>query len=379
MRKNWHLWHVGKALLATVVAASLVACSSSGGRPKPAELAPLVPLIGVKQVWVNPLGASGLPISMSVHAGKAAVASGNGVVAMVDTQTGADLWRLQLSAPLAAGVGSDGHMAAVVSTRNELVAVVAGREVWRQPLGVASYTAPLVAGQRVFVLGGDRSVTAYDGNSGARLWTQSRTGDPLVLQQPGVLMAVGDTLVVGLGGRMVGFSPSNGAIRWEAPLATARGINDIERMVDLVAPISRLDGVVCARSFQTAVGCVDAVRGRVLWSKPADGAQGIHGDEKFIFASESNGRIMAWNRVNGDVTWTNDQLMHRQLSAPLVLGRSVALGDATGTIHLLSRENGSFLARLPTDGSAIVSAPALADDTLLVLTQNGNLFAWRPQ
>lgn len=379
MSKNRPLWRAGKALFAIVAMASMVACSSSGGRLKPAELPPLVPLIGVKQVWVNPLGASGVPISLSVHAGKAAVASGNGTVAMVDTQTGADLWRLQLSTPLTAGVGSDGHMAAVVTTRNDLVAVVSGREVWRHPLGVASYTAPLVAGQRVFVLGGDRSVTAYDGNSGARLWTQTRTGDPLVLQQPGVLMAVGDTLVVGLGGRMVGFSPSNGAIRWEAPLATPRGINDIERMVDLVAPVSRLDGVVCVRAFQAAVGCVDAVRGRVLWSKPADGAQGVHGDDKFIFAGESNGRVAAWNRANGDVAWTNDQLMHRQLSAPLVLGRSVAVADATGTIHLLSRENGSFMARLPTDGSGIVSAPALAGDTLLALTQNGNLFAWRPQ
>ena len=48
--------------------------------------------------------------------------------------------------------------------------------------------------------------------------------DPLVLRQPGVMLAVGDTLVVGQGGRMAGLNPLNGTSRWEAPIATARGI-----------------------------------------------------------------------------------------------------------------------------------------------------------
>ena len=57
-----------------------------------------------------------------------------------------------------------------------------------------AYTAPLVAGERVFVLAADRSLAAYDAATGQRLWRQQRQGEPLVLRQPGVLMAVGDTL-----------------------------------------------------------------------------------------------------------------------------------------------------------------------------------------
>jgi hypothetical protein len=37
------------------------------------------------------------------------------------------------------------------------------------------------------------------------------------------------------------------------------------------------------------------------------------------------------------------------------------------------------LLRLATDGSAVVGKPALSGTTLLVVTRNGGLFAFRPQ
>src|SRR5690606_27758974 len=112
-------------------------------------------------------------------------------------------------------------------------------------------------------------VAAFDGQSGRRLWTQQRQGEPLVLRQAGVLLAVGDTLVAGQGGRMAGLNPLNGSIRWEVAIATPRGINDIERLADLVGGVSRVGNTVCARAFQAAIGCVDAERGELLWTQKA--------------------------------------------------------------------------------------------------------------
>ena len=80
-------------------------------------------------------------------------------------------------------------------------------------------------------------------------------------QQPGVLLAVGDTLVAGMGARLSGLNPGNGQPRWEVPVASARGVNEIERLIDLVGPAARVQGTVCVRAFQSAVGCVDAQRG----------------------------------------------------------------------------------------------------------------------
>jgi outer membrane protein assembly factor BamB len=200
-----------------------------------------------------------------------------------------------------------------------------------------------------------------------------------VLRQAGVLLAVGDTLVAGLSGRLVGLDPSTGAVRWEAPVASPRGTNDIERLVDLVGPVSRDGDTVCARAFQAAVACVNAARGNLLWSKPALGAAGVAGDDKHVFGVESDGQIMAWSRSDGERAWASELLRYRDLSAPLVVGSSVVVGDATGLVHWLSRADGTALTRMATDGSAIVSAPVLAAGVLIVVTRSGGIFAFKPE
>jgi outer membrane protein assembly factor BamB len=348
-------------------------------KPKPAELQPNPNLLGVRQAWTARIGTVDFPLVIAVNGNIATLASSDGAVVQMESGSGREIWRASAGGPIAAGVGSDGSTAAVVTRSNDVVAFASGKEVWRQKLGALSYTPPLVAGARVFVLGGDRSIVAFDGGTGRRLWEQKRPGDPLVLRQAGVLLAVGDTLVVGQGGRLAGLNPLNGTIRWEAPIATARGINDIERLVDLVGRVSRVGDSVCARAFQAAVGCVDAARGALAWTQRANGSEGVHGDGTQVFGSENDGRVVAWKRENGERAWTNDRLLHRGLSAPLALGRSVAVGDGFGFVHLLSRTDGSLLTRLSTDGSAIVGAPTAAGDTMLVVTRNGGVYGFVPQ
>ncbi|MEO5669759.1 MAG: outer membrane protein assembly factor BamB, partial [Ramlibacter sp.] len=348
------------AALAAAVAlcAGLAGCSIlpsipffGGGaeKPKPAELAPNAALIAVRPAWTARVGQVNLPLTVNVTGGTLAVASSDGTVAAIDAATGRDIWRASAGGPIAAGVGSDGNVVAVVTRANELVALSAGKEAWRQKLAAVAYTAPFVAGGRVFVLTADRAVSAYDGQTGRKLWTQQRAGEPLVLRHGGVMLAVGDTLVVGLSGRMAGLNPLTGSVRWEAPLASPRGINDVERLVDLVGTVSRVGDTVCARAFQANVGCVNATRGTVVWTKAANGFEGVHGDDRLVFGTETDGKLVAWRRDNGERAWVSDKLQYRGLTAPLALGRSVVVGDSTGLVHFLSREDGSPLNRIQPD------------------------------
>ena len=362
-----------------LVVSGLAACSSGPKKPQPTELPPVAALMGTRLAWTAQIGAGTESITPLVASGRVFVASTSGTVAALDGTTGQDVWRLNLGTPIAAGVGSDGQTAAVVTRENQLVALANGREVWRVRLPARAFTAPLVAGARVFVLTADRTVTAFDAQNGARLWTQSRTGEPLVLSQSGALLAVGDTLVAGLSGRLVGLNPANGSVRWEAPVATSRGTNEVERLVDIVGPVSRIGDSVCARAYSAAVGCVDASRGTVVWSRVVQGTTGVHGDDRLVFGSDAEGRFQAWQRASGEPAWDIQRLKYRGLSAPVALGRVVAVGDNTGLVHLISREDGSEMTRLSTDGSPILAAPVLAGDALVVQTRNGGVYAWRPQ
>ncbi|KQO25845.1 outer membrane protein assembly factor BamB [Acidovorax sp. Leaf76] len=371
-----------RSVCSALLLGALAGCSlwnSGSSKPVPADLGANVAVLGVRQAWTARIGnVGGLPLDVHAAGNVVTLASADGVVAAVDARTGGDLWRATLAEPLSAGVGSDGKSAAVVLRSNALVLLESGRERWREPLAAQVFTPPLVAGGRVFVLSADRSVAAYDGATGRKLWSQQRPGEALVLRQAGVLLAVGDTLVVGFSGRMVGLNPDNGSVRWEAPLGSSRGTNDVERLVELVGRTSRVGDSICARAFQTAVGCVNAARGSTIWTQAASGAEGVHGDGDAVFGSESNGSVIAWRRSDGSRLWATDRLKYRKLTAPLLLGRSVVVGDDSGLVHLLSRTDGAPLNRVATDGSGIAAAPVVAADTLVVVTRNGGVYGFRP-
>lgn len=359
----------------------LVGCSmwGGGGKPKPAELGINVPIFGVRQAWVVPLGSQGgVYLVPHVNGTIVTVASAEGAVVAIDARTGSQVWRLNLDEPLAAGVGSDGRSTAAITQGNELVVLESGREQWRQRLAAQVYTSPFVAGGRIFVLAADRSIMAFDAADGRRLWSQSGLGDPLILRQPGVLMAVGDNLIAGVSGRLVVLNPDNGAKRWEVPLASPRGTNDVERLVELVGPASRLGESVCARAFEATVGCIDIARASVKWTQISRGIVGLGGDAVAVYGAQTDGVVIAWSRPDGSRIWSSDRLQYRQLTSPLLLGRSVVLGDESGVVYFLSREDGAPLNRATTDESGIAVEPVAAADTLVVVTRKGNIYGFRP-
>ena len=316
---------------------------------------------------------------MNVSGKVVTMASGDGQVAAINADTGAELWRTNVGQKLSAGVGSDGQLAAVVTEEGYLVAVSQGKEQWRKRLPNRVYTAPLVAGARVFVQSADRSVLAFDAATGNPLWSQSKTSESLVLRQSGVLTAYQDTLIAGVSGRFVGIDPNSGTVRWEVPIASPRGTNDVERLVELVGGVSRVGSVLCTRAYQMAVGSVDAGSAQLRWTVRADGINGISGDDDIVAGADANGVITTWSREGGSVAWTSNRLKYRKLSQPLVLGRSVIFGDSAGTVHMLSKKDGSPLNRFATNSSGISVAPVVAGNTMVVQTNDGAVYGFQPE
>lgn len=356
--------------------AGLAGCGSSSAI-KPAELPHDTAQLKLERVWELQLGEVSLPLGLQVVDDRLAVADAHGEVVELDVRDGKVRSRAAVGEALAAGVGYDGRLAAVVTQENELVAMVAGQPIWREPLSARSVTPPLVAGGRVFVLAQDRSVSAYDGGSGRRLWQQQRAGEALVLGQAGVLLPVGDTLVAGVSGRLIGLDPNNGAVRWDVALATPRGINDVERLVDLVGLASRNADIVCVRAYQSAVGCVDAVRGRLLWTRAAQGHVGLGGDAAIVYGVERDGSLLAWRRLDGEPVWRWEGLRHRRLSQAVVLPDYLVVGDDSGRLHFLSRADGATLARVKTDGTPLAAVPVRAGDMLVTVSADGAVLGWR--
>jgi len=366
------------ALWSTLVVALLTSCSFGSDRPSPKPFEPITAPITVRPVWNQNLGAVQFPLTIAVNAGVLAVAASDGSVAAVDAESGRTIWRTNVGAKISAGVGSDGRTAAVVTRDGDLIALEGGQIKWKKPLGVRVATAPLVAGGRVFVLGVDRAVQGFDAGDGAKLWQLQRPGDALTLAQSGVITAFKNTLVVGQGPRLAGIDPDAAALRWEVPVGSPRGANEVERLADLVGPALRAGDLLCARSFQAAVGCVNGERGAVVWTKSIGGTDAVGGDAELMFGADASDRLTAWRTPNGEVAWTSESLMFRSLGAPAAIAQSVVVGDSSGTLHWLSRAKGEAQARLTTDGSPVSVPPVVVNGLLIVMTRSGGLFAFRP-
>jgi outer membrane assembly lipoprotein YfgL len=355
----------------------LTACGSS--KPQPAQIPPVKADKPIQALWKFKLGDDvSFVQSLQVVQERLSLTTDDGNIAVVNVRNGQAVWLFDLKTALNTGTGFDGEHVAVVTLNNELVLLKAGKVLWRSRLTSQSYTHPLIAGERVFMMMADRSVLAFDLASGQRLWMQQRPGEPLVLKQNGVLMPFQNTLLVGLGGRLTALNPDNGQVKWDVPVANPRGINDLERLVDLVAKPSRVENSVCVRAFQAQVGCVDAFRGSVLWTRSSVGSQGVDGDARTLIGTESNGMVQAWSRTSGDRLWDSDRLKYRELTGPLFTSKGIVIGDSGGWLYLLSAADGSLINRVQTSTDGFASTPtALADGGFVVLTRNGLLLAYQ--
>ena len=366
------------AVCACSVVLALAACASFD-KPKPEPLEANPASLNVKEVWRVNLGATTSLLEMRAVGATLWAAASQGDLSLIDAASGQVRARLSTGQTLSAGVGADKQFVAVVSRDNQLIVHSEQKELWRQKIPSLVITAPLVAGERVFVLAADRTVYAFDAANGRKLWTQQRSGESLLLGQAGLLTAVGDTLLAAQGGRLLGLNPQNGSLRWDIQVASGRGVNEVERLADLVAGVSRVGDSVCLRGFQYAVACVDARSGRSVWNKSASGASGIGGDAQTVFGTESDGKVIAWRRADGEKLWTNEKLRFRNVSGPTLAGGALLLGDGDGNLHFLSPADGKLLNRLSTDGSPIVSAPMWLASTWVVITQRGNVIGFRQQ
>ena len=359
-------------LLAACLSSFLAACS--GYKPTPPSPLQANPATSpVATNWTVKLGRDlQFPLQIASQGDQVLVADGNGMVQALSASTGSSLWSFQAGKPLSAGVGFDGNTAAVVTQDSQLLVFRSSGIVWRTTLQSPTYTAPLVSGGRVFVLGSDQSITAFDGGNGYKLW-QHKARLPegsLVLRQASLLTAANGNLLVGVNGRIVTLNPDNGNPLGETVLAQGRGSNALSQVIDLMVPASRQGNSLCARVYQSSVGCIK-LSGGLDWTQANTGSTGIAGDAQTVVGTDSTGVVTAWSRADGKVLWKNNTLQHRNLSAPLMVGNSVVIGDAQGWMHVLSRKDGSLRNRVAIDTSAIHNAPVLVGNTVVVVSNKG--------
>lgn len=331
-------------------------------RNAPAALVDFKPGMTVRTAWSASVGGAGAyAFSPAFADGSVFVAAADGTIMRVDPANGRSQWRINAGVPLTAGVGSDGSTVVVAGEKGVLLAFDGnGKSRWKAQASSEILSAPAVGQGVVIVRSLDNRIAAYDAESGVRRWIVQRTSPPLTLRTaPGIAIASMTAFVALPGGRLVALALANGGPRWEVAVGDPRGTTELERVADVSGVPTVAGRDVCAVAYQGRIACVDMATGQARWAKELSSDVGLGVDERFVYAADEHGAVSAFSRDSGTGVWRNNKLANRGLSAPVAMGRALAVGDAQGYVHFLAREDGSFLARTATDGSAILSGSLL--------------------
>jgi len=345
-------------------------------RNVPAALTEFAPAIAARTSWTASTGGQAGLGFQPVVVGNAVYASdADGNVGKFDLASGREVWKTQVKAKLSAGVGSDGNITAVATTRGEIIALDdSGAIKWRAQATSEVTIPPVVGGGMVVVRSGDYRIQAFEIEGGKRRWSVQRPGPALALRSVAELLLSGGYVFTGLpGGKVIAISLDSGAVRWEGTVAVPRGTSELERVADVVGAPVISGRELCAVTYQGRIGCFDVGSGNSTWARDFSGVSGVAADVRFAFAPNDQSVVFGFSIDSGANVWRQDALQHRKLSGPVSIGRAVALGDYQGYVHFLGREDGRLLARVATDGSPIVTRPLAIPQGVVVQTSRGTL------
>jgi len=353
--------------------------SKAAPRNPPAALEDFKQTLAVRTAWTASVGDAGTFVFSPAVAGNSVfAAAADGTVTRIDAKSGRPAWRINAGAPLTAGVGSDGNTVAVATEKGVLLAFDSdGKLRWKAQASSEILSAPAVGQGVVVVRSVDNRIAAYDAETGTRRWTVQRSSPPLTLRSaPGIAIGGTSAYVALPGGRLLALALSNGGPRWEVAVGDPRGTTELERIADLSGTPFIAGRDVCAVAYQGRVACFDATSGTARWGKDLSSEVGVAADERNVYAADERGAVTAFARDTGSGVWRNNKLANRRLSSPVVMNRALAVGDGQGYIHFLSREDGAFLARVPSDGSRVIAAVPLTDTGAVFQTQAGTVVAF---
>lgn len=345
---------------------------------KPSPLPNFAPTATAAVAWKTTVGAAGDRIFFpGVRDAQVYAASQKGALARFSAESGAAGWSMDTGQPLSAGVGVGEGLVLVGTAKGDVIAYDSeGQLKWRVSVKSELLAAPDAADGVVVVRTADSRLVGLDPADGKRKWNYQRANPPLTVRSAAGVVIYRSAVFAGFaGGKLVALNASNGAIGWEAAVALPKGTTELERVTDITSEPVLDDRMVCAVAHQGRLSCFDILRGSLIWARDLSSHAGMVMDKRRIFVTDDRGAVHALDKERGASLWKQDKLSARRVSAPQLVGPYVAVGDLEGYVHFLNAEDGSFAARVATDGSAIGAQPAVLGSNILVQTRSGGLFA----
>ncbi|MFZ5668533.1 MAG: PQQ-binding-like beta-propeller repeat protein [Pseudomonadota bacterium] len=314
-------------------------------------------------------------------------------VAALDAQTGATLWRKQVSPRtrrdkdgFGGGVAfADGKL--YVASGFRMVAQVdpaTGVVAWKQRTASPLHGAPVVSHGRVFVISTDNELLTFDTATGAPGWTFQALVEPArILASPSPAVS-GDTVVAAFAsGEVVALRASNGNDLWNNTLSKASRTSALSEIRDVAGRPVILEGDVYAASHGGVFAATDLRTGQMRWSIPVASISTPWAAGSVVYVVSQAGEVVCASRENGQVYWITDlnagvkKAKDRALfSGPVLASDRLVVASSDGRAIALNPKTGEVIKSIKV-GSPVLVSPVVANGMIYLVTNDGELVAIR--
>jgi len=299
------------------------------------------------QMKISPVGREGNIIGggLAFGAGKIFVTSPHAEVLALDAKTGEILWRIQTISPIRA--------------------------------------APTFADGRLYILNISNQLEVLDALTGKRLWEHAGiTEFAGLLGTASPAISKGVVVVAYSSGEIYALKAENGHQLWTETLSATRRPDSLSALAHIRAlPVIDQNTVIIIGHNQK-MAVYDLRRGERLWERSIGGLRTPAVVGEYIFMVNTHNEVICLTRNYGQVVWvkklSSDPTQPHKVTweGPIAANNKLYLISADGTLVTLDSKNGNVLSTTNVGGSVSL-APIIAQETLYILTDSGDLIAYK--
>lgn len=293
--------------------------------------------------------------------------------------SGSRLWSQETNLNVKTGAnGGDGTVLVGGTGGNvQAYSTEAGELLWSKALNSGVTAISTAKDAQVVVRTENGYIHALELASGEIRWSINREVPALSLHSQSTPLFYGDKVLVGLdNGRLLALSAADGKVVWERAVASGRGRNELDRMVDIDGRFEVENDIAYVVTYQGSLAAINIDSGEVIWTQDASSVAGLSIDADRIYYADSDDTVRAIDKFLGEPIWENAELLRRDLTVPIAHGDYVVAVDYEGYLHWFDKADGRLIARQKT-GAGVITAPYVSDDLLYVLDTKGSLSVWR--
>lgn len=294
---------------------------------------------------------------------------------------GERLWSINVGDQITGGVALDAlSQTAIISTRGGQVMAfdsVTGAKRWQKQLSGSVLTPALITNNRVILSANDGFLHGLSLQTGQSVWQFATqvpaisvrgSAAPTLLDSKTALLATAD-------GRLHAVTTDSGLPQWSRRVGVGTGSSEVERMSDVDGTPIVDKNQLFAISYSGQLLGIDLASRQVMFVNELASLKSLAVNNQQVIGTSLEGKVVAYNRSNGEVLWESEELAYRHLTNPVMIGNYIAVGDFDGMVHLFDPASGKIVSRVQTKGA--LSSLQVQGSRLMTQSTSGQVAIWQ--